>query len=210
MGITVTLRGGSGDMLKSTYDPNLDGVIAVSQLDTNVVNNTSFTFSKKDTPDVTKSTNTVAVLWFDATFFRCAFKHTVSKEWIKSLHFDIQHLGNALTHGAVYLRIRKVSDDSIVAEKLICYRDDESDGTIIAYTATFDTKKYVDEECYFCTESAGCNANDRVGGRGVNSGGGGNSYKYSTAGGWVQTDATHDIHGVIAFYDVNLHPNMIV
>jgi len=31
MGINVTLRGGSGDMLKTTYDPNLDGVIAVAE-----------------------------------------------------------------------------------------------------------------------------------------------------------------------------------
>ena len=31
MGISVTLRGGSGDMLKSVYDPNLDGVIAVAE-----------------------------------------------------------------------------------------------------------------------------------------------------------------------------------
>lgn len=31
MGITVTLRGGSGDMKKSTYDPNLDGVIDVAE-----------------------------------------------------------------------------------------------------------------------------------------------------------------------------------
>lgn len=34
MSINVTLRGGSGDMLKSTYDPNLDGVIALAELDT--------------------------------------------------------------------------------------------------------------------------------------------------------------------------------
>jgi hypothetical protein len=32
MGITVTLRGGSGDMLKSVYDPNLDGKIADAEL----------------------------------------------------------------------------------------------------------------------------------------------------------------------------------
>jgi len=31
MGIAVTLRGGSGDMLKSTYDPNLDGEIALAE-----------------------------------------------------------------------------------------------------------------------------------------------------------------------------------
>ena len=31
MGITVTLRGGSGDMLKTTYDPDLDGVVALAQ-----------------------------------------------------------------------------------------------------------------------------------------------------------------------------------
>ena len=31
MGISVTLRGGSGDMLKSVYDSNLDGVIAVAE-----------------------------------------------------------------------------------------------------------------------------------------------------------------------------------
>lgn len=36
MGITVTLRGGSGDMLKSSYDPNLDGVIALAELDTKI------------------------------------------------------------------------------------------------------------------------------------------------------------------------------
>ncbi|MDP2158758.1 MAG: hypothetical protein Q8K68_13740, partial [Nitrospirota bacterium] len=28
--------GGSGDMLKSTYDPNADGIIALAQLDTGV------------------------------------------------------------------------------------------------------------------------------------------------------------------------------
>ena len=34
MVVTVTLRGGSGDMSKSVYDPNLDGVIALAELDT--------------------------------------------------------------------------------------------------------------------------------------------------------------------------------
>ena len=38
MGITVTLRGGSGDMLMSTYDPNLDGVIAIAELDPSLGN----------------------------------------------------------------------------------------------------------------------------------------------------------------------------
>ena len=38
MGITVTLRGGSGDMTKAVYDSNLDGVIAMAQLDTLVGN----------------------------------------------------------------------------------------------------------------------------------------------------------------------------
>ena len=33
MGIVVTLRGGSGDMLKVTYDPDLNGVIAYAQLE---------------------------------------------------------------------------------------------------------------------------------------------------------------------------------
>ena len=33
MGINVTLRGGSGDMLKSVYDANLDGVIAKAEID---------------------------------------------------------------------------------------------------------------------------------------------------------------------------------
>jgi len=33
MGINVTLRGGSGDMLKSVYDSNLDGVIAKAEID---------------------------------------------------------------------------------------------------------------------------------------------------------------------------------
>ena len=36
MGITVTLRGGAGDMLKANYDPNLDGVIAAGQGGTGV------------------------------------------------------------------------------------------------------------------------------------------------------------------------------
>lgn len=31
MGITVTLRGGSGDMLMAVYDPDLDSVIALAQ-----------------------------------------------------------------------------------------------------------------------------------------------------------------------------------
>jgi len=34
MGINVTLRGGSGDMTKAVYDPNLDDKIAQAQLDT--------------------------------------------------------------------------------------------------------------------------------------------------------------------------------
>lgn len=36
MGIAVTLRGGSGDMSKSTYDPNLDGIIAKAEIDTSI------------------------------------------------------------------------------------------------------------------------------------------------------------------------------
>jgi len=32
MSINVTLRGGSGDMNKSTYDPNLDGIIEAAQV----------------------------------------------------------------------------------------------------------------------------------------------------------------------------------
>ena len=31
MGISVTLRGGSGDMTKAVYDPDLDGVIALAE-----------------------------------------------------------------------------------------------------------------------------------------------------------------------------------
>lgn len=38
MGVSVTLRGGSGDMLKSVYDPNLDNVIAAAQLDPSLGN----------------------------------------------------------------------------------------------------------------------------------------------------------------------------
>ena len=32
MGVTVTMRGGSGDMLKLNYDPDLDGIIAHAQI----------------------------------------------------------------------------------------------------------------------------------------------------------------------------------
>jgi len=35
MGISVTLRGGSGDMSKVIYDPNLDGKIAPAELEEN-------------------------------------------------------------------------------------------------------------------------------------------------------------------------------
>ena len=37
MGINVTLRGGSGDMIKAVYDPNLDGIIAVAQTEANLI-----------------------------------------------------------------------------------------------------------------------------------------------------------------------------
>ena len=36
MGISVTLRGGSGDMLKSVYDPNLDGIVAKAEIDPSI------------------------------------------------------------------------------------------------------------------------------------------------------------------------------
>jgi hypothetical protein len=36
MSIVVTLRGGSGDMKKSDYDSNLDGVIAIAQTEANM------------------------------------------------------------------------------------------------------------------------------------------------------------------------------
>ena len=37
MGVTVTLRGGSGDMLMSTYDPDLDGVIAKEETEVDML-----------------------------------------------------------------------------------------------------------------------------------------------------------------------------
>jgi len=42
MGINVTLRGGSGDMLKAVYDPNLDDVIAKAQLDTDLMDKATY------------------------------------------------------------------------------------------------------------------------------------------------------------------------
>ena len=36
MGINVTLRGGSGDMSKHVYDPNLDGIIALAQTEAKI------------------------------------------------------------------------------------------------------------------------------------------------------------------------------
>jgi len=42
MSINVTLRGGSGDMSMVVYDPNLDGIIAVAELDTDIMKKTVY------------------------------------------------------------------------------------------------------------------------------------------------------------------------
>jgi len=46
MGINVTLRGGSGDMPRSVYDPNLDGVIAKAQTEAKCTNDISDAMGK--------------------------------------------------------------------------------------------------------------------------------------------------------------------
>ena len=200
MGITVTLRGGSGDMLMADYDPDLDSKIAHGQIEDDYIEEKDINRDVliKDTASATFATKTNPCFYIDATVIRLAAKVTPATEYIKSLKVNIRHQGAALTHAEIIVRLRKVSDDSILASKVVGYRDDEASGAIVDYTAIFDTPVYVDEEIYMSVESAGCGADDRIAPYGIAAGGAGNAYKFIAA--WSQVGVAYDMYFVLDYY----------
>lgn len=179
-------------MQYAEYDPAKNDKVDADKLDLGIDPD------KKATGATTKATNSGLVSYAGHTYSRVAFKHTPTEEYAKTLHFDLIHRGTSLTHGAVNAVIRKVAGDAVVATKHLCYRDDQVNTTAVAYTVTFDTMEYIDEECYFGVESTGGGLQDRMEVRGVPAGGTGNAYRYS-AEAWAQVSAAVDIHGVITW-----------
>ena len=165
--------------------------------------------SIKNTGNVTKSAMTLSLdelrigLKDGVTdTLRGGFKHTVADEYIKSVTFKLTHQGSNMGHTPVYLRTRKVSDNSILGEAVICYVDDESVGTHIEYTTIFDTPVYANCECYFLVEvaleAAWAESYMKVWGR--EAGGTQNGWYYdSLTPIWTQVPANHDVYGVIDY-----------
>jgi len=117
---------------------------------------------EKETADVEQLTKDTFVYDISDTISRTAFKYTPSEEYIESVTINLKHAGISLSHTPMYLRLRKVSNDAILAEKLFAYRDDEASETQLDYVITFDDPVFINEEIYVSMESAGGAADDAI------------------------------------------------
>lgn len=184
----------SGYLDKATYDTDLNGKVDSDKIEVEIVS------VKKDTGDLTKSVSTAVLDYCDNVIDRVGFKLTPSDEWIQSIKLDLRWLnGGSPPHDPFYFKIRKVSDDSVLASVLAGYLDDQVSGTKATVTGTLASPIYVNVESYFSLECEDADAANNIGTYGVNAAGDGNGYAHTAGGAWGQVGAAKAMYGVIDY-----------